>query len=376
MKVAETIGKNIRIQMDKKGLSQRSMAEIIGVTHPTLGKYLSGEQIIDSVKLSRIASYFNLPFDYFFRDEHKELNLLFRADKPAENLEDLDLHAIRRKLENYIDVVSLDRLKFIPQTYSLQPEGKKLTEEDLKSIEKVAHDMRKALNIEHVIPDNYYAVLEDSGVNVLALPYANVSLFGFSSLSAEYGSFVFVNSHESISEERQLFSLFHELGHLLFNRNEYKASGSNPFYKCSQSDLNEKIVNKFSQYFLLPRGLVDDYIASRNKDINVMEMKRHFGVSLLSLYMALHDYGHINAQQSQNFWKKASSNGWRVQEPSPLPHGTLEDKNGRLFASLKKLYLADEISVNRISEVLDIELGEARKMVKGWGVLFEQYEKL
>jgi len=375
MSVGKIIGKNIEGLMDNKNISQRKIAEIIGVTHPTVGKYLKGDQIIDSQKLAVLAKYFNVPFDYFFVSEHKKLNLLFRADKPSDNIEDFDFQEIYNRFEDYISIVDLKKMKYIPQMYNLNVEKNKLSKDDKKNIEEVAIEVRKQFSIEEVIPSNYYEVVEREGINVIALPHSNENFFGASSYSADYGSFIFVNSNKDISEERQIFSLFHELGHLLFNRNEYKQYDYDPLYK-SNRNIDEKIANQFAGYFLLPKNLVEDYIKQRKKNVNLHEMKKNFKVSIQTLYMALYDYGYINKKQYNEFWKKLYNEGLKKIEPDPLPPISIEDKNNRLISSMKNLYMDEEISVNRIAEVLNIDLIKARKLIKDWSVSIEQYEKL
>jgi Zn-dependent peptidase ImmA (M78 family) len=122
--------------------------------------------------------------------------------------------------------------------------------------------------------------------------------------------------------------------------------------------------------------MVKEYIESRENQVNIFEMKHHFKVSIQALYMSLHRYGYVNQKQYQSFWKKVNSNGWNKEEPSPIPHRPIEEKNDRLVTSLKKLYLSDEMSVNRIGEVLNLNQMDTRKLIKGWGALIDQYEKL
>lgn len=375
MRVSQVIGKNIENLMMSKSVSNRQMAEIINVTHPTVSKYLKGEQVIDSEKLSIIASFFNKPFDYFFSLEHDEINLLFRADKPEEALGESDINAIKTKFDQYIDVIGKSRFSFVPQKYSFQADSNKLNEEDETFIEKVAHEQRKFFNIENVIPDNYFTVVEDRGINVISAKIQNESFFGASSISEEYGSFIFVNSSDGISEERQIFTLFHEYGHLLFNQNDYKSLDSNPYYE-GQGDIKEKTVNSFAGYFLLPRHLVKEYIDIRNKNIDMMEMKKHFKVSIQTLYMALKKYNLITQKQYTDFWKKASTNNWKKNEPDPVDRTNVAMKNQKLMAHLKKLYYKDEITSNKVSQILDIELIAARQLLKKWGDDDGQFEHI
>ncbi len=375
MRVSQVIGKNIENLMIKKSVSNRQMAEIINVTHPTVSKYLKGEQVIDSEKLSIIASFFNKPFDYFFSLEHDEINLLFRADKPEEALDESDINAIKTKFDQYIDVTGKSRFSFVPQKYSFQADSNKLNEEDEAFIEKVAHEQRKFFNIENVIPDNYFTVVEDKGINVISAKIQNESFFGASSISDEYGSFIFVNSSDGISEERQIFTLFHEYGHLLFHQNDYKRIDSNPYYE-GQGDIKEKTVNSFAGYFLLPRHLVKEYIDIRNKNIDMMEMKKHFKVSIQTLYMALKKYNLITQKQYTDFWKKVSTNNWKKNEPDPIERTNLAMKNQKLIAYLKKLYYKDEITSNKVSQILDIELIAARQLLKKWSDDDGQFEHI
>jgi len=376
MNIGKIIGKNINELMNENNVSQRKLAEIINVTHPTIGKYVTGEQVIDSEKLMAVASYFKVSFDYFFMEEHKGLDLLFRADKPNDNMSATDLNEINKKFEQYIDIVDLGRMKYVPQSCTLKLDENKLNEEDEKNIEKISMEMRRIFNVQDFIPNNYFETIQKSGINVIATEFSNKAFFGASSYSPNEGSLIFINTNKDIPEERQVFTMIHELGHLLFHRNEYKEVKYNPLYKSGRTDINEKVANKFAGYFLLPECLVKEYIESKNSDVNMTEMKQYFKVSLQSLYMALYNYKLISKNQYNDFWKKLQSNHLMTVEPNPLPLLSIEEKNYRLISSMKKLYADDEITVNRISEVLELDLNKTRDIVKKWGASIDQYEKL
>ena len=374
MNISKTIGKNIEALMQKNGLSNRQLAEILEVTHPTVSKYLKGEQVIDSEKLSQLARYFNKPFDYFFDINNDDLSLLFRADKPEQALTEADTDQIKMKFKHYIDIVGRSKYNFIPQQYHLDIVTKRLSEEDEAFLEKVAYEQRKFFNIEGAIPENYFNVVEDKGINIIASKFDNESFFGASSYSDLFGSFIFVNTKNAIPEERQIFTLFHEYGHLLFHQSDYKKSDYNPYYG-SNADLKEKVVNSFAGYFLLPRPLVKEYIDTHNKDVNVFDMKHHFKVSIQTLYIALKNYGFITPKQYKDFWVKAGANQWLKSEPNPLDITDDIEKNARLVSTIKKLFINEEISTNRISEVLNLDMMETRKCIKKWSEADEQYEK-
>src|SRR6056297_3361691 len=114
MDIASIIGENIKRLKSEREISNRKLAEIIGVTHPTIGNYLEGKQIIDSEKLLTIANFFGVSFDYFFNKEHLEINLMFRADKPSDQMNDFDINQLKIKIENYLKVVDLEGINFVP----------------------------------------------------------------------------------------------------------------------------------------------------------------------------------------------------------------------------------------------------------------------
>ncbi len=376
MSVIKIIGNNIRELMNESNISVRRLAEVINVTHPTMSKYINGEQAIDSERLYIIADYFNKSFDYFFHEKHEELSLMFRADKPKKNLEQYDYNYMLRKIEEYTDIIDSDSVVYIPQSYTIKVDGPQLSNEDENAIEKIAKEQRRLLGIENRIPDNYYNVISKVGIHVLSFELKNSTLFGASSFAKEHGSFIFVNNNKVIPEERQIFSLVHELGHLLFNRNEYMDPKYNPLYEKTRGNAKEKVADAFAGYFLLPKDMVKEYIKEREGKISPYEMKKHFKVSIQALYLSLHKYGLISNEAYQGFWKRVHNNGWAKTEPEPLNHMSFEKKNEKLIVEIMKLYDEDEISINKIAEFLELEIRDTRKLVKEWGRINDEIETI
>ncbi|MFO7613001.1 MAG: XRE family transcriptional regulator [Clostridia bacterium] len=366
MSIPGTIGKNIKDLMKEKRISIRQLAEVINVTHPTMSSYIKGAKIIDSEKLMVIARYFNKRFEYFFEHEHSTLPILFRADRPGENSVDESYEYIRGRIMAYADIVE-DGLNYIPPCYSLEPRDKDSNEVD-EAIERIAYEQRRLLNIENHIPENYFPVLSGVGFHVLCYDLHNPRLFGASSYIEGKGSYIFVNSNGMIPVERQIFSLIHELGHLIFHRNEYQDPEYNPYYRATRGDAREKTADSFAGYFLLPRYMVGEYI-SRNgggNAVSMIDMKRHFKVSIQTLAIALKKYGYINDDKYKSFWRSLNKAGNMKAEPEPLAFPGFEKVNEKLVKNLRELYLKDEISVNKIAEVLDQDVLKARQIAKDW----------
>lgn len=366
METAKIIGSKIKRLMDEKGLSLRSLSDVINVSHPTLKRYIEGEKIIDSDKLLKLARYFNKPFDYFFKEEEEQLGFMFRADKPKENIKAMDLNRLRTSLRGYIDIVKNIKVSIVPPNYTINDSDyDKNSKEFVEIIERIANEQRRQFNIEYVIPENYFEMLESQGIHVLAIDFGNDQSFGVSSFSQTHGSFIIINDSKKISEERKIFSLFHEYAHLLFHRHQYSKNGESIYYKSGRTDRSEKAANLFAGFFLMPRHLVKQY-ANDRKSIDPIQMKHHFKVSMQTLYVVLYAYGFITKKQHQEFWKKINWLGIKEIEKDPIEPHTIEEKNIRLIKHIKELYSEDAISVNKVSQVLGLNPIETRNLVKSW----------
>lgn len=373
MNISKLIGQRINDLMTKESVSLRKLSESIGITHPTLAKYIDGSQPIDSEKLMKIALFFNQPFDYFFKNDNHPIKFLFRANNPKANMLDHDVDSLLTSIYSYNDVLGETGYDFIPQKYILtEPKDKS----DVFSIvAKVAHEQRRMADIDNVIPDNYYEVIQNFGIHVIVKNFKNDAFFGASSYSPEQGCYILINDADHISEERKIFSLLHEYGHLLFHADQYVNPDHQAYYQNGKYELEEKIANQFAGYFLMPRSLVQNYVDSR-KEIDVYEMKRYFKVSLQTLYFMLHEYGYITKAKYLLFWKQLNRNKLKTEEPAPLEKMKLEDKNIRIIPKIKELYSKQEISANKIEEVLGLDVFATRKLLKEWRTVDERYLSL
>ena len=111
-------------------------------------------------------------------------------------------------------------------------------------------------------------------------------------------------------KKEKIFSLIHEYGHLLFHSDQYTNNEFNAFYVSGKSDLYEKTANKFAGYFLMPRYLVNSYLESR-KNVDIVEMKKYFKVSIQTVYVMLYEYNLISKSVYNEFWKKINVAGYR-----------------------------------------------------------------
>lgn len=369
--IAKVIGQNIERLKQSKGLTNEDIGNIIGVTRVTIAKYLSGDQVIDSARLFRLATKFNLPFKWFLEsDEDSSMSFMFRADNPQENFEDDLALSLNNFLNEYIRILELageNNVAFLPQAYKLHLKENKLIDDDLEIIREIAEKQRMAFGVEEILDYDIYSLLEKNNINVLALQLDNEKIFGLSAYSEDKGAFIIINDSPNIPEERKIFSVIHELGHLIFHREDYDREPGELTYSKTRNNINEKIVDKFAGYFLIPRNKLRGYkrlfrgfISNFN---SVFEVKKEFGVSAKALLMALKEEGYIEQKTFGALFNKLKNSGFDHKEPQPIEP---IEKNKKLKSILRRLYLEDKVTTNKVAELLSLNDKEARLLVKAW----------
>ncbi|MEI9899180.1 MAG: helix-turn-helix transcriptional regulator [Hyphomicrobium sp.] len=64
------IGRNIRLRREARGLSQRGLAKVLGVTYQQVQKFESGRNRISAAQLYQLAVLFDCSTEGFFRSDH------------------------------------------------------------------------------------------------------------------------------------------------------------------------------------------------------------------------------------------------------------------------------------------------------------------
>jgi Zn-dependent peptidase ImmA (M78 family) len=105
-------------------------------------------------------------------------------------------------------------------------------------------------------------------------------------------------------------------------------------------------------------------------------MKQYFKVSIQTLYVMLYEYKYISRDKYTNFWKQINAAGYKTKEPHPLEKIDIQEKNNKLINKIKDLYFKEEISANKISEVLGTNTLDTRKLLKEWRNIDERYLSL
>ncbi|MBO1349684.1 MAG: ImmA/IrrE family metallo-endopeptidase [Hormoscilla sp. GUM202] len=285
----ETIGGNLTRYRKGLGLSQKALAEKVGVTVESIKNYEEAKTLPDSKNLYNLARALDVTLDNLLRSQSfGELHdFRFRAHASFKETPQFTAR-VRRMLGTYNAIeAAVGVSPFAPETLSCDRlEGKE------KLIQATATRFRGSLGLGDVAVPNLFQGVEKLGLKVLRQPIEISRFFGISACSFGRGAFVLVNTHE-ITIERQFFTLAHELGHLIFHRDEY---GGHLMEKGSKEaeKAREKVADYFAGHLLVPQAELDRVYQYER---NILQLKQHFRVSYQVILNRLAEMGAIDYQQ-------------------------------------------------------------------------------
>lgn len=236
------------------------------------------------------------------------------------------------------------------------------------SVETQASSVRKALGIsledqlgwktDELALKRWREAVEAHGIFVFKAPFKQKDISGFCLLDADF-PLIYLNN--GTTKTRQIFSLLHELAHLLLN-----VSGISKFEQSYMSRLPvaerrlEQFCNKVAAEILIPSADFGQQIAGLPSDAESMQdhlyatLANRYGVSREAILRRLLDLERVSRafyEQKAKLWasqKKAASGGdWYASQNTYLSDKFAREVIGRHYRN--------QISVEQASEYLGIK---------------------
>jgi Zn-dependent peptidase ImmA (M78 family)/transcriptional regulator with XRE-family HTH domain len=353
----EIIAANLICYRKSLGLSQEQLAEQVGITRQSINNYENAKTLPDSKILSALATILGITLDDLLRSQGEGLpNFRFRAhvsfDKNAQFVAQvLRMLQTYNALEQAVGLAS-----YTPEsTPCHQVEGNE------KHIQTIATLFRHRLSLGDAPIANLFQSVEEIGLKVLRQPIPIKDFFGLSACSDIEGAFVLVNSH-NITIERQLFTLAHEIGHLIFHRAEYQNNLIEAGTK-EEEKAREKVANYFASYLLVPQA---EFERMYKLTQDIIKLKRHFRVSYLVILtrlaeMRIIDFAKEKAKRCAIY--KKQHGGQSLQKSMELPPALLvEDysENERYEFLIWQSLKLGKISEMKAAELLNLTVEKLR----------------
>lgn len=350
----------IRIYREQAGTSQGELGQHLRVTRQTISAWEKGDRDPSVAQLAQIAQFLDIAVDLLLPETDavampEAVGLMFRADQPSA----LNPHlraVLSRKAEDYAFVENL--IGEIPTL----PEMRPLAGYDARLVEEVAREIRDWLGMGETCPlGDALALLESKGLKVILHPLPN-EISGCSAYTDTSGAVIFINADHP--PERKFFTALHELAHLIFHRQEYRA----PNEKAGgRADPREKVANHFAGAVLLPEDVIRRELYGYRQrwlpEPLLADMKRRYGVSMRTvLYRAAQSDIISQKQQGQQIGQLNRKYG-STDEPVTLP---APERLTRLERMVFLALLQEEITLSRAAEILGKPLIELRDTLNDW----------
>lgn len=245
------------------GLSQRAVAEAVGVPRSAITQMEAGKRSVSTLELARLASCYRRPATSFLADDGDQEDIMVALHRVVPGLEaDPEVrHQVDRCVDLCREGVTLesllgwDRRSGPPRRDLRVPRS---TGEAITQAGRIADEERLRLNIGHTPVGDITELIATQGIwaSAVELPDQTSGLF---LRHPSIGMAILVNAtHLHV---RKRFSFAHEYAHALFDRDRTMRVSSTD----NSADQVEKRASAFAAAFLMPRGGVYEVLQRLGK---------------------------------------------------------------------------------------------------------------
>ena len=370
------LSRNVRRYMKLQNLSIPQLASKSGLGTATLSNILNGKSDPNSSSLVKISIALGVSFPELLAEIPKLKTLRFRTKSKltAREVAERDQLEIDSAiwLKNYVDLEELTETK---PDYIFD----KISATDPK---EAAKEIRKIWNIETDKPIyDLISLIEDSGIKLYLHDFKFQKTFGLSVNKEDGGPAIIVNNNEQISVERKLFTIAHELGHLILHKSSFNGEFT------EENKPEEDQADMFAGELLMPEeAFVKQWNAySGISWIDaVLQIKQYFGVSYKTVLFRLNSWigyryksGFVYTEFAKLYRLKYGHDLKNHYEPNSLSDITpAKDEPEKLSSFnfteerferlVRQAYEKDKISISRAAEMLNLSAEKMRERVAEW----------
>lgn len=319
---------------ESRGISQSELAGIIGVSQGKLSKAEKGEQSLPAEVLNNLYNSLNYPEKFFFQETpNAPVSHYYYRKKitiPQKTIVQMEasIKIFRKNIDSLLDAIELPQFN-LPTYDPLED-----------TPEELAKKVRFHLNISKGPISSLTNLLENNGIIVIKTDLFNEKIDGLSTISEKGTHIIFLNAR--MPNDRQRFSLSHELGHLLMHFD----------IPSSSSDVEEE-ANRFASELLMPKSEIINSLRHLTFP-KLGELKRYWKVSMKSLVYRAFYLNVINQNQYRNLQINFSRKKMNKSEPIILP-----EEQPFILNEIVKLHI-DELgySKDELARVLHLNTSE------------------
>jgi Zn-dependent peptidase ImmA (M78 family) len=374
----QDVGDNVRRHMKIRGLTIPQLSTMMGMGTAALSNLLNGKSEPKSSTLIKLSEALAVPFDELIADAPELNSLRFRTAKTLSGREKAERDQLRHDTAIWLsDYYFLEKELKATLPYKLAG----ISDNDPISAAKAVRGSLK-LGPEEPIFD-ITELIENAGIKLRIRPFGFKKTFGLSIGDEDGGPGIVVNSERGISVERQLFTIAHELGHLILHKASYKDSDG------IEDDSEEKEANLFAGAFLVPDALLEkEWGESKGLAFvdRVLKVKKIFKVSYMTVFIRLDQIGTSSSVADlirhfrRDYKLKYSHDLKGYYEPEALesrpPEPVADEDPQELDMSdlmeerfawlVRDAYEKGIVSMSRAGEMLNLSIDDMRSLMRAW----------
>ncbi len=374
----------------RSGYSLEDAAKTLNKDESFIKECESGERALTYVQLESLADRYKRPVAMFFLPERPkeptfEESVELRSTD-VKKLKPRSLFLFRQGYSRQFSLMELNNgknpseniifrdLQHFASDNPLNKQSAFALAEKSRSHLNICVEMQSNWENEKTALENWRYHIQENGIFVFKDAFKDDLVDGFCLLHKEFPVIYLNNSRPSV---RQIFSLFHELGHILVGK-----SGITPnitgSIKTKSEDL-ERFCNQFASEFLVPSKDFEKRLNfSEYDDMEIQELAKFYKVSNTVILLKLIDFGILPQEiysQKVKFWSSQYVNQKR-NERNTIKSGGGDYYNTHLtYLGVKYANLAFEkfhqelCSIEKLADHLNVK-------VKNLGILEDRlYQK-
>ena len=320
----------LRWARERSGYKAKEIADVFGKDVSIINDWESGERSLTYVQLETLADKYKRPIAIFFFPEPPEEpniaeNLAFRSS---------DNKQLEPRIHILLRQAYARQLSLMELNLGTNPSKKKIFRDlqarSTDSVTALAQKTRTYLDINvNTQADwdnarealaNWRDYVEEVGIFIFKEAFQDDSIDGFCLVHDEFPVIYLNNSRPPV---RQIFSLFHELGHLLLGENDI-TRGIN-----QENGEVEVFCNQFAAEFLVPSDDLETHLTFPTyNDDAIEELANYYKVSRPVILLNLVNKGIFT---QENYWGKINQWTEEHEHRTTSSPGSTSPKGGSYY---------------------------------------------
>lgn len=344
------IGQRLKIARSAAGLSLRALSERIDnlVSAQAIGKYERNEAMPGSRILMALAKALGVSVEYLVGDEELVLDGVdFRkknitSRKEEAQVEGQTLHLLERYLmvEEILGLPSVewDKPREVPYSVNSLPEA-----------DIAAQNLRNHWDLGIDPIPSMVELCEEHGIKVLSIQLSEIDGLMASVSRKNKPSLPVIAINCNVWDERQRFTLAHELGHLVMD--------------VAKDVEEEKAAHRFAGAFLMPAEALRSEIGKHRTSISwgeLFDLKQRFNASVQAITYRCRDLGIFSEGLFRDLFRAFGEYGWR-SPPYKEPLAIEPEKPKRFERLCYRALSEGVISEAKAAELLGTSVHELNR---------------